>query len=606
MKDFLKKLGKWKEGISKKVIRKRIFTGMVKWKDIPIRRKLFLSLGFNSMLFLLMTALTIFLFQNIRTDIQHVNEKGEQAVAVSEIGSLIRSKDIRIADYITFLREEDVKGYRKVRNELNQKTQILKDQVTEQRIEKMISDVQKNNSEIDRLFINKVAPSVVRLDKEIYTEARADISELRDRNVKILSEMENIFKNERQSTTDSMSDGMRIFLYLISLSALIGTIVSATIVFFVANSLNYTLKELAEKTKLVAKGKLGKGEITYQGKDEMGQLAGSVNFMMTNLTDMVSGIRSVSYSMEEDSRLLRNYCYNIKLSSSQISATMSELSAGAQEQSAATQELLGKYDLFSEQIESSAGRGNELKHLSMNVKQLTHSGYESMQESVDYIELVWRMVKNTYDEVKEMERQTQNISQLTEVIQSIAAQTHILALNAAIEAARAGEAGKGFMVVANEVRKLANGVEQSLQEINVIVSSVQTVSKNVKESLEHGYQKLEEGQKKIHQTGKGLTEIKTEVDKISDAIEEISNMLDDVGKTNFNVRESLSAIAGNSNQVTAATMDNFSSSQMQDAEIEGIFEKSDHIARQSKDLASLVGKFEIEGSPVPNPAIEAQ
>ena len=205
-----------------------------------------------------------------------------------------------------------------------------------------------------------------------------------------------------------------------------------------------------------------------------------------------------------------------------------------------------------------------------------------------------------------MERQTQNTSQLTEVIQSIAAQTHILALNAAIEAARAGEAGKGFMVVANEVRKLANGVEQSLQEINVIVSSVQTVSKNVKESLEHGYQKLEEGQKKIHQTGKGLTEIKTEVDKISGAIEEISNKLDDVGKTNFNVRESLSAIAGNSNQVTAATMDNFSSSQMQDAEIEGIFEKSDHIARQSKDLASLVGKFEIEGSPVPNPAIEAQ
>ncbi|KIY22326.1 methyl-accepting chemotaxis protein [Mesobacillus subterraneus] len=606
MKDFLKKLGKWKEGISKRLIRKRFFSEMIKWKDIPIRRKLFLSLGFNSMLFLLLTAFTIFLFQNIRTDIQHVNEKGEQAVAVSEIGSLIRSKDIRIADYITFLRDEDVKGYRKVRNELNQKTQILKDQVTEQRIEKMISDVQKNNSEIDRLFINKVAPSVVRLDKEIYTEARADISELRDRNVKILSEMENIFKNERQSTTDSMSDGMRIFLYLISLSALIGTIVSATIVFFVANSLNYTLKELAEKTKLVAKGKLGKGEITYQGKDEMGQLAGSVNFMMTNLTDMVSGIRSVSYSMEEDSRLLRNYCYNIKLSSSQISATMSELSAGAQEQSAATQELLGKYDLFSEQIESSAVRGNELKHLSMNVKQLTHSGYESMQESVDYIELVWRMVKNTYDEVKEMERQTQNISQLTEVIQSIAAQTHILALNAAIEAARAGEAGKGFMVVANEVRKLANGVEQSLQEINVIVSSVQTVSKNVKESLEHGYQKLEEGQKKIHQTGKGLTEIKTEVDKISGAIEEISNKLDDVGKTNFNVRESLSAIAGNSNQVTAATMDNFSSSQMQDAEIEGIFEKSDHIARQSKDLASLVGKFEIEGSPVPNPAIEAQ
>ncbi|MBN8190957.1 hypothetical protein JI667_02235 [Bacillus sp. NTK074B] len=175
-----------------------------------IKNKLAYTFLLNAVLFISCVGLALFSLNHVMQDMRFMKDTGEHSVEITELSRLINAKDIRIADYITFLNEEDVKEYRKLRVELNEKTNdILKDLNKED--QEFIRTFSQNNNTIDELFIKEIAPAVVRLDEDIYTNARKQISVLRDENNQILLKIRERTLEQQNSVMKTTENNMHLF-----------------------------------------------------------------------------------------------------------------------------------------------------------------------------------------------------------------------------------------------------------------------------------------------------------------------------------------------------------------------------------------------------------
>ncbi len=185
---------------------------------------------------------------------------------------------------------------------------------------------------------------------------------------------------------------------------------------------------------------------------------------------------------------------------------------------------------------------------------------EAFKKTVDEVRQVSKEIGLASDRVTSVAESSQNIYGIVEVIQGIAEQTNLLALNAAIEAARAGDQGRGFAVVADEVRNLARRTQDSTEQINSLIDTLQKdVSATVEEmkvstqrvsvtvsEADKAYEQMASAASNIENITNHVTQVATAAEEQDKVTEEINRNITIVGDASAR----LAGLAGDVRQVS--------------------------------------------------------
>lgn len=570
---------------------KRIW-GKLSFQNARIGKKYGIILGIVLSLFIISAIIIIFSLQNIADDIDAVERRGDRASSVGQMGSLLRSKSARIYQYV-----------------LNPTTEVETE--FNERNEQIIALSKELDSKMDTTEERELFDQFVELDMKVSssfneiigymrqgeTEAAygsaIDAHEAQAEAIPLIDQLQQLVDKQQEEAIEKAKSDQLIAIITLVASIIVSAIISILLIFFVSRNITKNMNKVVETSNRITEGDLSVKAIDYNGKDEIGQLASSMNAMSEHLRKIITQVSSVSDTVSAQSEELNQSANEVKNGTEQIATTMQELASGSETQASQASDVATKMADFSNAISHANENGAKIEQASANVLSMTEDGRDMMGVSVEQMKRVNQIVKDAVAKVKGLDQQTKEISKLVSVIKDIAEQTNLLALNAAIESARAGEHGKGFAVVADEVRKLAEQVGSSVTDITSIVTNIQQESTVVTKALEEGYDEVEHGSAQIEQTGTTFVKINDAVHNMVSSLETINKNFEEISSSSIEINTSVEEIASISEESAAGVEQTSASAQQASSSMEEVSANSDELAKLAEELNSLVRQFKI-------------
>ncbi len=306
----------------------------------------------------------------------------------------------------------------------------------------------------------------------VVNENEMSIAEVKTKGLEFSNESE-YFANKSSADSISQLTVNIIIIMTVILAAV------CTLIYFVIRSITIPILKNVNFAKEISSGELNH-VLEVQRNDEIGNLSGSLNTIVKNLSGIVKNIMLISDSVKNNSLELSSTVHEENQLAEIVVKKISEIEKESLNISNSFENVSGNVlkvalsakDLTkaSEEISVSAEKSKKFVSESNEAAAAIEQNMEKVSLEMD---LTARGVEGLVDNIN-------NVEKILVSINAIAEQTNLLALNAAIEAARAGESGKGFTVVAEEIRKLAEDSKESTREVEKILKEIFANSEEVK------------------------------------------------------------------------------------------------------------------------------
>ncbi|MGL5061041.1 MAG: methyl-accepting chemotaxis protein [Microcoleus sp.] len=258
-----------------------------------------------------------------------------------------------------------------------------------------------------------------------------------------------------------------------------------------------------------------------QAEEQETQLLLKAIVMSTVLSVLGSVIIGLAIS-SKIAKMMNQIVVAITKSSVEIVTTVEQQERTTSQQAAAVNQTTITMDELGASSKSTAQQAESAAAGAMQALNLADGGTHTVSRTLEGMKLLRERSEAIASQIQNLNEQTNQIANISDLVSELASQTNMLALNAAVEAVRAGENGRGFAVIASEIRHLADRSKKSAEKINNLVVDIQAAIGSTVIATSEGTYTADEGMKLTKSTAQAFNDVVNSINNIAISTQQIS------------------------------------------------------------------------------------